>query len=433
MPLLSGVRKELQMARQKGDGTLFKRGEIWYVAFKINKIRYDKALGTSDKTEAEIRAKHYIETFQALGIRQAKIRTVGIPLYEVWKIFRSKADCSRITFAGYENAWEQFTEFLKKNGVRDTSRLNPALAEEWMESLKHKRVRGRAIGMETVGRLCKGVSRVLKLAGCTNPFKDISKPRCTDKSAREAFSDEELKAIAKIFSNKKIKCYAKSEMEAAHYISLNTGLRREDTCLLKWESIDWQKIILMVIPEKTKRYGRKVFIPITSELEKVLRKQKDANKKSEIGKYVLPVLAERFIRDPSGISQDYTWLLKKAGIVTSVERKDRKAQVIKSFHSLRHTFVSRLAEKGVSPLVIQSMSGHSTMAMTEKYSHIGLDAKRNALSGNNPVYARQQQDPIRLQDKGNSTNEKLEAIKVLLQGRKDDSLASALLALLAST
>ncbi len=110
-----------------------------------------------------------------------------------------------------------------------------------MESLKDKKVRGRTIGIETLVRLCKGAGRVLKLAGCPDPFRDISKPRCTDKTSRAAFSDEELEAISRVFSNNVIVCYAKHEMEAAHYISLNTGLRREDTCLLKWKNIDWQK------------------------------------------------------------------------------------------------------------------------------------------------------------------------------------------------
>ncbi len=410
------------MARRKGDGTLFKRGTVWNVAFRLDGKRYDKALGTADRLEAEFRAKQYIETFSSLGMRQAKIRAVGVPLHEVWGIFKTKADCSAITLAGYENAWVQLRAFLKKNGVRDTSRLNPSIAEQWMESLKGKKVRGRVIGMETLVRLCKGAGRVLKLAACIDPFRDISKPRCTDKATRAAFTAEELDAIRNAFLNPSIECYAKKEMEAAHYISLNTGLRREDTCLLKWKDVDWRKKMLDVMPGKTKRYGRHVSIPIIGELERVLRTQMTAQIESE---YVLPLLAERFQRDPSGISQDYTWLLKKAGIITSIERKGRKAQVIKSFHSLRHTFVSRLAEKGISPLVIQSMSGHSTMIMTERYSHISLEAKRKALEGGaTPVLS----DTMRLSgDNGDDSSvalKKLKALKVLLQGKvPDDVLA----------
>jgi len=83
------------------------------------------------------------------------------------------------------------------------------------------------------------------------------------------------------------------------------------------------------------------------------------------------------------------------------------------------------AEKGVSPLVIQSMSGHTTMAMTERYSHIGLDAKRRALE-EKAEPGKETQPPDE-----SSTKKKLDAVKMLLESKKDRTpLEEALLALL---
>ena len=99
--------------------------------------------------------------------------------------------------------------------------------------------------------------------------------------------------------------------------------------------------------------------------------------------------------------------------------------MLKSFHSLRHTFVSRLAEKGISPLVIQSMSGHTTMAMTERYSHIGLEAKRKAL-GEEISFGKKDSPPDE-----SATQKKLDAVKTLLRSKKDRTpLEEALLTLL---
>lgn len=142
------------MARRKGDGTLFTRGETWDVAFKLDGKRCDKALGTSGRADAEFRAKQCIETLPSLGMRQAKIRAVGISLHDVLGVFKSKADCAAIIFAGYGNAWTQFRAFLKRYGVCDASRIAPMLAEQWMECLKGKKVRGRVIGLETLDMLC---------------------------------------------------------------------------------------------------------------------------------------------------------------------------------------------------------------------------------------------------------------------------------------
>jgi hypothetical protein len=49
------------------------------------------------------------------------------------------------------------------------------------------------------------------------------------------------------------------------------------------------------------------------------------------------------------------------------------------FHDLRHTVITELAEMGVADHVLESISGHLTRRMLEHYSHIRIDAKRQAL------------------------------------------------------
>jgi integrase len=49
-------------------------------------------------------------------------------------------------------------------------------------------------------------------------------------------------------------------------------------------------------------------------------------------------------------------------------------------HDLRHLFSSRAQEMGLNPLLVQDMLGHSTLEMTRRYTHLGLEAKREALA-----------------------------------------------------
>jgi integrase len=49
------------------------------------------------------------------------------------------------------------------------------------------------------------------------------------------------------------------------------------------------------------------------------------------------------------------------------------------FHDLRHTVITELAEVGVADHVLESISGHLSRRMVEHYSHIRIDAKRQAL------------------------------------------------------
>ena len=46
------------------------------------------------------------------------------------------------------------------------------------------------------------------------------------------------------------------------------------------------------------------------------------------------------------------------------------------FHTLRHTFASWLAIQGTPIYTIKELMGHKTLAMTERYSHLIPDAKR---------------------------------------------------------
>ncbi len=49
------------------------------------------------------------------------------------------------------------------------------------------------------------------------------------------------------------------------------------------------------------------------------------------------------------------------------------------FHSLRHSFASNLAQKGVSLYVIKELLGHSSITTTEIYSHLNMDSLREAV------------------------------------------------------
>jgi len=48
-------------------------------------------------------------------------------------------------------------------------------------------------------------------------------------------------------------------------------------------------------------------------------------------------------------------------------------------HSLRHLFSTRAQEAGMSPLMVQQILGHTTLQMTARYTHLGIEAQRKAL------------------------------------------------------
>jgi integrase len=61
------------------------------------------------------------------------------------------------------------------------------------------------------------------------------------------------------------------------------------------------------------------------------------------------------------------------------DKNYRKHKVV--IHTLRHTFLSHLAMKGTSPLVIKRLSNHKTMSMVERYAKLNPTAGKDEVVG----------------------------------------------------
>ena len=50
------------------------------------------------------------------------------------------------------------------------------------------------------------------------------------------------------------------------------------------------------------------------------------------------------------------------------------------FHDLRHTYASWLVQSGAPLRAVQELLGHTTLAMTQRYSHLGSEHLLDAVS-----------------------------------------------------
>jgi len=67
------------------------------------------------------------------------------------------------------------------------------------------------------------------------------------------------------------------------------------------------------------------------------------------------------------MSQHFHYLFKRSGIAGA------------SSHSMRRSFITNLANKGISVRVLAEISGHRSIAVTQKYIDVNDDMKRNAV------------------------------------------------------
>ena len=67
------------------------------------------------------------------------------------------------------------------------------------------------------------------------------------------------------------------------------------------------------------------------------------------------------------MAQHFHYLFKRAGIAGA------------SSHSMRRSFITLLASKGISVRVLAEISGHRSIAVTQRYIDVNDDMKRNAV------------------------------------------------------
>src|SRR6266699_3849939 len=189
---------------------------------------------------------------------------------------------------------------------------------------------------------------------------------------KDVFTPEQVRALV---------AEAKGDWKGVILCGYYTGLRLKDVSELRWESIDLGISKLELIPAKTRRKkkNRKIVLPIHAELAAWLKKQTRG-----IGKApVFPSLAGKSGGGKSGLSMMFKRIMDRADIHGRILRErngEGRSQSPLSFHSLRHSFNSALANADVAQEIRQKLTGHASAAMNEVYTHRELEPLRKAIA-----------------------------------------------------
>jgi integrase len=167
---------------------------------------------------------------------------------------------------------------------------------------------------------------------------------------------------------------AEGDWQSAVLFAYYTGARLRDVANMRWNAIDLNAKLINFIPSKTKKH---VTIPLHSDLERHLLKSPGIGKA-----FLFPSLAERSTGGKNGLSGQFARVMARAGIEGKITRHTAqgRANSSLSFHSLRHSFNSAMANAGVAEEVRMKLTGHSTREIHTKYTHHELEALRAAVS-----------------------------------------------------
>jgi integrase len=196
-----------------------------------------------------------------------------------------------------------------------------------------------------------------------NPIKHVKPPRDTNAKPPRWYTREELHLIYSTELNAPKETTADDREYHRRYrwawqLFANSGMRRGEGLQLQWRDIGEDEIRIVSEPGARTKSGKWRIIPITGGAREAL-----AELKSDL-LFVLPQI------NPVSLSRAFLRTTARAGIGGGV-------------HCLRHTYCSHLVQAGVPLRTVQVLAGHSSMRVTEMYSHLAPGHLQDAVRGLN--------------------------------------------------
>jgi integrase len=154
-------------------------------------------------------------------------------------------------------------------------------------------------------------------------------------------------------------------------VAIHTGMRRGELLRLRWPEVDF---VSGTIHVRIAKSGEGRHIPLSPTAHRTLAVLRDERRARLSARVVRHSDADRPVfAAPEGgfiLNLNRAWYpaLTRAGLEGF------------RFHDLRHTFASRLVQRGVSLYEVGTLLGHKTPAMTLRYAHLDPKALKAAVA-----------------------------------------------------
>jgi integrase len=268
----------------------------------------------------------------------------------------------------YEQVTADFLAHLGERADLTLAAIGPKDVRSFRDAL--------AAGGRTPGTVNQVVRKVLSapfLAAqrlgyiSTNPCAAVEPLRDDTDAERETFTTEQVSQLLDA---------AEGDWKGAILAGYFTGLRLRDVAEMKWEAVDFSAGVLRI---KTRKTGAVLVLPLHAEFAAWLRAQPRGIGKAPI----FPDLAGKGTGGRFGLSGRFAAIMAaakiKGRILRGADGTGRKTSSL-SFHSLRHSFNSALANAGVGQEIRQKLTGHASAAMNDRYTHHEIETLRAAVA-----------------------------------------------------
>jgi integrase len=316
------------------------RGNSWQASITKNGRRYRKDCVThAEAYQWEAEAKAALARGESPDMGQGAGVSGGMTMDELF------------TYT-MRNRWKGKSGSLARNGQTCVTTLGPLVPVSKVDTLAIDRC--VQIWLEkgntgsTVNRKLAALSTMLTEASRLGiiPAKPYLRRQKENEHRIRWFSDAEEASIVSYFQH-----IGKPEIAEICLVAVDTGLRKGTILKLEASDIELgkggQKSWIRLAGAKMKN-GKAHDVPLTKRAEGILR--------------------ARCVNDGYLFNTAYDSLSHYWKGVRSYLNKDDDEQFV--FHVFRHTFCSRLVQRGIPIEVVQKLAGHETLQMTMRYAKL---------------------------------------------------------------
>lgn len=270
-------------------------------------------------------------------------------------IWRDQSEAERTTLKEALDRYLDEVTCHKKNGKPEQYKIRHIqslpMSQMFLANIRGREVAAMSATMtedglsaNTVRLYLAVLSHLFKVArtewgmeAITNPVESVRKPKLPQGRDRRLVGDEETRLLDA--------CRADENQDILYIVqfAMETGMRRAEICGLQWENVSLPGRTAL-LPDTKNGTARRV--PLSSAAFAVLS--------------ALPRRLDGRV-----------WNVRPDNITRSFERACRRANIEGlTFHDLRHEATSRLFEKGLNPMQVAAITGHKTLQMLKRYTHL---------------------------------------------------------------
>ena len=179
---------------------------------------------------------------------------------------------------------------------------------------------------------------------------------------------EEAKTLFPLLKQRSLQLWAKCSF------MLYCGLRPIEVHNLKWGDVDEINMIVNIEKKQDTNKGKSRQVPFTSKISDVLEEIRPEIYFPTSLVFPPKTIRKEGVQRSGEISDVFEDVVNKLGWNNGVEKNSKIIP-----YSLRHTYASWLAQKGVDLYKIAALLGHSTIEVTKRYAHLSPDNLRAAV------------------------------------------------------